>query len=315
MKKKDTVFACLFLASFLICGIWIAGKSTGLLPQRSDYPREDTEDAAHESAGQASEEATDNTTQESPEESADNTTQESPESPADNTTQEFPENPADNTTQESPDQSTEHSGQQAPAQPETVGYEYFEDALFIGDSRTVGILEYGNIQGATFFASSGMSVFNLEREKIAYPNEGRLSFDEVLTRKQYGKIYLMLGINELGYQFESIEKKYKEIVDKIRENQQDAILYLCANMHVTKDQSQKDPIYNNENVNRVNEMISNLADAEDLIYIDANELFDDSEGNLSAEYSSDAFHVYGKYYKDWVDWLRTKGVVSQPLAN
>ena len=103
MKKKDTVFACLFLASFLICGIWIAGKSTGLLPQRSDYPREDTEDAAHESAGQASEEAT------------------------------------DNTTQESPDQSTEHSGQQAPAQPETVGYEYFEDALFIGDSRTVDV--------------------------------------------------------------------------------------------------------------------------------------------------------------------------------
>lgn len=33
---------------------------------------------------------------------------------------------------------------------EPVGYEYFNDALFIGDSRTVGLMEYGNIQNAAF---------------------------------------------------------------------------------------------------------------------------------------------------------------------
>ena len=191
---------------------------------------------------------------------------------------------------------------------ETTGYEYFDDALFIGDSRTVGIMEYGNIGNATFFADSGMSVFKLEKKEITVPDAGKMSFDEVLSKEQYGKIYLMLGINELGYQFESICKKYQEMLEKIRMSQSDAVIFLCANMHVTAEQSQKDAIYNNDNVNRVNEMISALADNETLFYLNVNEIFDDASGSLSTEYSSDSFHVYGRYYMDWVDWLCTKAI-------
>ena len=36
----------------------------------------------------------------------------------------------------------------------------FADTLFVGDSRTIGLMEYGNIEQATFFADNGMSVFN-----------------------------------------------------------------------------------------------------------------------------------------------------------
>lgn len=191
---------------------------------------------------------------------------------------------------------------------EVAGYEYFADALFIGDSRTVGLMEYGNIENAMFFADSGMSVFALEKKKVSIPNEGKVSFDELLNDRQYGKIYLMLGINELGYRFENIQKKYKETVEKIKECQENAIIYLCANMHVTEEQSQKDEIYNNANVNKVNEMIRGLADNETTFYIDVNGLFDDENGNLSTEYSSDSFHVYGKYYIEWANWLCTMAV-------
>ena len=122
----------------------------------------------------------------------------------------------------------------------------------------------------------------------------------------------MLGINELGYDFEYIQKKYQETLEKIREIQKDAIIYLCANMHITEEHSRQDEIYNNENVNRVNEMICKLAQQENLYYIDVNELFDDENGCLSMEYSSDSFHVYGKYYMEWVDWLCTKAVTMHP---
>ena len=91
----------------------------------------------------------------------------------------------------------------------------------------------------------------------------------------------MLGINELGYRFENIQKKYEETVEKIKESQGNAIIYLCANMHVTEEQSQKDEIYNNANVNKVNEMICGLADNETVFYIDVNELFDDENRSLS----------------------------------
>ncbi len=40
------------------------------------------------------------------------------------------------------------------------------DVLFIGDSRTVGLSEYGDLGNADVFADSGMSVFNLlDRKK------------------------------------------------------------------------------------------------------------------------------------------------------
>ena len=50
-----------------------------------------------------------------------------------------------------------------------VEKEYFDDALFIGDSRTVGISEYGELNNATFFANTGMSVYNVFDKKVSVP--------------------------------------------------------------------------------------------------------------------------------------------------
>ena len=233
------------------------------------------------------------------EESAEESAEESPENRVREAEQEQ--------TGDGQDEVTMDSSQQE-KQFVTVDYTYFDDALFIGDSRTVGLMEYGNLGNAAFFADSGMSVFDLEREKVFQPDGSKVSFEKILSDKVYGKIYLMLGINEIGYKFETFENKYEEIIDYIREYQGEAVLFLCANMHVTEAQSKKDALFNNTNVNRVNEMIAGLTDSKTSFYIDVNEVFDDGKGNLAAEYSSDAFHVYGRHYKTWADWLCTKGI-------
>lgn len=213
-----------------------------------------------------------------------------------------------------PDPETEH---EVPAQPKepvvkerefrTVGYDYFDDALLIGDSRMEGIMEYGGLDNADFFAHSGMSVFSMGEKKLMVHGE-KMTFEEVLNHKQYKKVYLMIGINELGYQFDLVAEKYAQRVEMIREKQPDAVIYLCANLHVTTEQSEKDAIYNNENVNRLNAMIRELADGQKTFYLDVNEIFDDEDGGLSKEYSVDSFHVMGKYYVTWVDWLCTKAI-------
>ena len=40
---------------------------------------------------------------------------------------------------------------------------YFNDALFIGDSRTVGIATYGTLKNADYFARVGMTVYNINK--------------------------------------------------------------------------------------------------------------------------------------------------------
>ena len=186
---------------------------------------------------------------------------------------------------------------------------YFEDALFIGDSRTVGLSEYGNIEGATFFATTGMSVYNITTEKVSVPGMGKPTFDTLMTSKKYGKIYVMLGINELGYKMSATVKKYGELIEKIKSYQPQAILFIEANLHVSQSRSDSDPVFNNTNINTLNQEISQFADQKTVFYIDVNPLFDDENGNLAAKYTADNSHILGKYYSNWREWLCTKAVV------
>ena len=191
---------------------------------------------------------------------------------------------------------------------QTVGKEYFDDALFIGDSRTVGISEYGDLNNAIFFANTGMSVYNVFEKNVSVPQVGKLKLEQLLTYKKFGKIYIMLGINELGYNQEKTLKKYKDLLKFIQEKQSNAIIYIEANLHVTAERSNKDKTINNININKINNEISQLADNEKIFFIDINEKFDDKDGNLSSNYTQDNVHIYAKYYKEWSDWLSQNAV-------
>lgn len=191
---------------------------------------------------------------------------------------------------------------------QTVEKAYFDDALFIGDSRTVGISEYGDLNNATFFANTGMSVYNVFEKNVSVPQVGKLKLEQLLTYKKFGKIYIMLGINELGYNQEKTLNKYKDLLKFIQEKQSNAIIYIEANLHVTAEKSNKDKIINNININKINNEISQLADNEKIFYIDVNEKFDDENGNLSSNYTQDNVHIYAKYYKEWSDWLSQNAV-------
>ena len=55
---------------------------------------------------------------------------------------------------------------EAPTEPDLIPLpnaqrSYFDDALFIGDSRTVGLYEYGDLSHALVIADSGMNIYKL----------------------------------------------------------------------------------------------------------------------------------------------------------
>lgn len=180
---------------------------------------------------------------------------------------------------------------------------YFDDALFIGDSRTVGLSEYGDLGNAEVVADSGMNVHEIFDKRFVTRSGEKKSLEEILSEGQFGKIYLMLGINELGYDFDYTVAKYGKLIEKLREAQPDALIFLQANLHVTARKSAASDIYNNENIDRFNQAVRQMADNRKLFYLDVNELFDDEEGNLSEDYTADNAHVLGKYYADWVEWM------------
>ncbi len=178
--------------------------------------------------------------------------------------------------------------------------------LFIGDSRTVGIRDYSDITEADYFATSGMSVFNIRNEKVDVGGRGAVSLEVLLKSVSYRKIFVMLGINELGYNLDAVFAKYKDLVSDIREIQPNTEIYVQANLHVVKRKSDASNIYNNAKIDKLNGMISTLADNKSVFYIDVNTLFDDGNGNLSEKYAYDGSHLTGIYYKSWGKWLRER---------
>ena len=178
--------------------------------------------------------------------------------------------------------------------------------LFIGDSRTVGLMEYGCIKNADFFADSGMSVYNIHKKKISISKVGKVSLDKLLSNKKYDRIYLMMGVNEGGYNFDKTVSKYKVLVKQIVKKQPKARIILQANLHVTKARSDSDKHINNKKINKMNKAISKMADKKKIFYIDANVLFDDKSGNLDKSKTADDAHPYAKYYKQWGQWIINK---------
>ena len=112
---------------------------------------------------------------------------------------------------------------------------YFSDAVFIGDSRTVGLHDYGGLNDSTFYATVGMNIYNLWTEKFCEVDGEKVTLEEALKAKQYGKIYFQIGINEMGRgTLDGFMTAYEESVKKFRDLQPDAVIFVQGSMKVAK---------------------------------------------------------------------------------
>ena len=195
-------------------------------------------------------------------------------------------------------ENTEESPKDATIVPASM-----ENALFIGDSRTVGLAEYAQMDDAHFFAAVGMTVYGVDTANVSVPHVGKVTLSELLKNHSYDKIYIMLGINELGYPVEKTLEKYCALIQSIQEAQPDTLIFVQANLHITKSRSDNDKVINNPKIDTFNDHISQLADHERIFYLDANCIFDDADGALSEAKSGDHAHPLAKYYQEWGNWI------------
>ena len=193
---------------------------------------------------------------------------------------------------------------------------YFTDALFIGDSRTVGLCEYGSLKGtAAFLAKESVNVYNVLDQELRYTDHDGESWgayvEEILKENQYGKVYVALGVNELGigttYMY---YEKYREIISLIRELQPDALIYIQGIMHVSYDKSSSDSCRNNTVISQRNMAISTLANGRDIFYIDMNPYVCDEDGDLYEDLSGDGIHLKASAYEYWDRSLMENAIVT-----
>lgn len=189
---------------------------------------------------------------------------------------------------------------------EQVDESYFDDALFIGDSRTVGLCDYTDLsEHADFYCETSLTIYKVLEEDF----KGKGTIQEALESKDYGKIYIMVGINELGRgTTEDFMGKYTEVIDTLREWEPEAKIFIQGIMRVSGKKSSEDAIFNNSNINARNNAIATLADNKQIFYIDVNEVVCDEEGNLNSEYTHDQIHLLGVHNELCKQFLLAHGV-------
>lgn len=191
---------------------------------------------------------------------------------------------------------------------------YFDDAVFIGDSRTVGMQDYSGLENAQFFAKTGMNVYDILEDKfITDPKTGEsVTVAHMLKNYRYGKIYFMVGINELGTgNTATFQEAYERVLRKFHKWQPDAIIYIQGIIPVSKEKASGDAIFNNVNINDKNVAIAQLANGLDTFYLDVSGKLTDKDGYLRKDYTFDHVHMYAQYYELWTNYLMKHAVVRK----
>ena len=170
---------------------------------------------------------------------------------------------------------TEHPVTTTPQTDEPAAVD-FSDTLFIGDSRTAGLYLYGRIDGAKYFARTSMNVFNCFNDKPSETGTGDAALEEYLSTHEFGKIYILLGINEIGYPYDSIINGYDKLVGKLKTLQPQARIVIQSNMYVTKEKSDANPkTFSNDRINTLNERLEKLCGEKGIFFLDIAPAFDD----------------------------------------
>lgn len=191
------------------------------------------------------------------------------------------------------------------ADPET----WFKDAVFIGDSRTDGFHLYSGVKGGTYLVHTGLTVFEVvNRTAVLGSGEDKYSVLSALGRKQYSKVYLALGINELGwFDAERYAEAFGKLVDAVRESQPKAAIYVQSIVPVCPPvcKSHGQPYYvTNDNIANYNDALAEMCEEKEVLFLNISEaLVDPDTWELPADMTHDGVHFKKEGYQAWLNYL------------
>lgn len=195
-----------------------------------------------------------------------------------------------------------------PFETEKVPTSYFDDALFIGDSRVQGLGMYSKTN-ATFYAVTAFQLYKYKTFKVVPTPNGKVPIFEAMPYDRFTKIYIKVGLNELGtVSDEPFINTYTELINELRVMQPRAIIYIQAILPVTATKSATDKTHCNANITKRNELLKSFAEMMHCYFVDVGPYFADETGALKQESTADGIHMYGKYMPMWIDALAENAV-------
>lgn len=189
-----------------------------------------------------------------------------------------------------------------------VDIRYFSKAVFVGDSRTEGLVLYSGLPNINGFCYKGLTVNKLTSSADIYVEgygNGYTCYDAI-SLVPYDSYYCSFGINELGWvNIDVFIDYFDALLDHIKSVNPDAIIYVQNILPISKSESDSTSIFTQERINLFNEEILAMCqERKDVIYLDVASAVTDSEGYLPEEAASDGIHCNADYCKRIIQYIR-----------
>ncbi|MBR5947409.1 MAG: hypothetical protein IKZ82_02020 [Clostridia bacterium] len=196
---------------------------------------------------------------------------------------------------------------------------WFADAVFIGDSITIGWKNYNNIMlesdpgffGQTRFLCEGCYGSNHALEPISatsmhpiYAGEQHYAWDAVRMMGAK-KVFILFGMNDLSISgLDGAAAKYEEVIDNIRRTNPGVQLYIISAMYMYRGSELK--VLNNRNLYLYNQRLVELCARKGCEFVNIASHLIDENGFVPDEYSSDKYvHQTYEAYAVWAEVLRS----------
>lgn len=194
---------------------------------------------------------------------------------------------------------------------EPVPESFFDNTLFIGDSKTDEMRTWYRLGRADYFCDVNFSVYNVFDKTASDDAFKNAKLDRVLKRRKYDQVYIILGYNESGYPYGGLMEQFEYVIRRVHDAQPDARIILHGVMHANRSVSQSYWAYSVENLEKVNDGLRAMADCyAEVYYVDCNEAFCDENGYLLSNVSLDGEHLLPDYSKQWAQEIRKRAITD-----
>ncbi len=198
----------------------------------------------------------------------------------------------------------------------TVGSDWFDDAIFVGDSVTNGLSFYadnGSLGDADFLCAVSLGYNNamwaLDNQYAVHPKyKGKkVLVEDGVHQSGKKKVFIMLGMNDIGgYGVDGTISAMKKLTERIIRKSPDVQIYVQSVTPLIKG-IRRDDLLNNKNVAAFNEKAEEVCEERGFIFVNVAEGVSDSKGNLIYENCGDpdymGLHFSNTGCSKWVAYL------------
>lgn len=187
----------------------------------------------------------------------------------------------------------------------TVDTDYFDDAVFIGNSRMQGFILYCGVPELTSYTSVGMTVKSyFTKEDFTVNGTAMTAAQALENTPDFNKVYIKLGINELGWvSTEQFITAYSQIMEHIYSCNPNAVIYVISVLPFAEAAIEKDPVLDMDKVREYNEAIRDMCASYGACYLDVSSVFMGEDGYMPYDYSFDGVHINVASIQLWLNYL------------